>query len=132
MKNILKLTTICFLINLFFSITILGQPLNELMDLYAEEGQHNAIGSPFNGAVLIAKGDNVLLKKAYGFYDHQKKTPLNLDSKFLIGSVTKQFTSMLIMQQVEKGVISLEKNVSLCSLDHQHGLSLHDSQSIHQ
>ena len=43
------------------------------MELYAEEGQHNRIESPFNGVMLVTKKGKVLLKKAYGFSDKEKK-----------------------------------------------------------
>jgi len=82
------------------------------MDLYSEEGQHNRIESPFNGVMLVTKNDKVLVKKAYGFYDKERNIKNTVDSRFMIGSITKQFTAMLIMQQVERGVIKLDKSVS--------------------
>jgi CubicO group peptidase (beta-lactamase class C family) len=83
-----------------------------LMALYAEEGQHNRIESPFNGVMLVSKNGEVLLKKAYGFSDKEKNINLTTNSRFLIGSVTKQFTAMLIMQQVEDGTIALDKTIN--------------------
>jgi len=47
--------------------------VESLMALYAEEGQHNRIESPFNGVMLVAKNDKILLKKSYGFHDIAKK-----------------------------------------------------------
>lgn len=82
------------------------------MALYAEEGHHNRIQSPFNGVMLVSKGDEILLKRSYGFYDKENNIPLKVDSKFLIGSISKQFTAMLVMQQVEKGTIDLDKPLS--------------------
>ena len=35
--------------------------------------------------------------------------PNSYDTKFRLGSITKQFTSMLIMQLVEKNKIKLER-----------------------
>ncbi|NQZ11208.1 MAG: serine hydrolase [Algicola sp.] len=100
------------LVMLMFSQSGFAQDLTAVMDLYAEEGQHNRIKSPFNGVMLVAKNDKILLKKAYGFYNREKNTANKTDSRFLIGSVTKQFTAMLVMQQVEKGLLSLDKTVS--------------------
>ncbi|NQZ87399.1 MAG: serine hydrolase [Colwellia sp.] len=100
----------CVLLSTFSSY---GQnSVESLMALYAEEGQHNRIESPFNGVMLVAKGDNILLKKAYGFHDQGKNISLTTDSRFLIGSVTKQFTAMLVMQQVENGAIALDKTIN--------------------
>ena len=100
------------LVMLMLSQSGFAQDLTAVMDLYAEEGQHNRIKSPFNGVMLVAKNDKILLKKAYGFYNREKNTTNKTDSRFLIGSVTKQFTAMLVMQQVEKGLLSLDKTVS--------------------
>jgi CubicO group peptidase (beta-lactamase class C family) len=86
--------------------------VESLMALYAEEGQHNRIESPFNGVMLVTKNDKVLLKKAYGFFDKTKGIKLTTASRFLIGSVTKQFTAMLVMQQVESGTIALDKTIN--------------------
>ena len=97
---------------LFMSKTALATELAETMALYAEQGQHNRIQSPFNGVMLVAKNNNILLKKAYGFYDKERNKRLETNSKFLIGSVTKQFTAMLVLQQVALGNIELDKNVS--------------------
>ncbi len=100
------------LVMLMLSQSGFAQDLASVMDLYAEEGQHNRIKSPFNGVMLVAKNDKILLKKAYGFYNREKNIALKTDSRFLIGSVTKQFTAMLVMQLVEKGQLSLGKTVS--------------------
>jgi len=86
--------------------------VESLMALYAEEGQHNRIQSPFNGVMLVAKDGNILLKKAYGFHDQEKDINLTTNSRFLIGSVTKQFTAMLVMQQVEIGNLELDKTIN--------------------
>ncbi len=106
--------TLILIITFFLLLACSETPRNleSIVDLYAEQGNHEAIGSPFNGVLLVAKNDKIVLKKAYGFYNHAGNNPLQVDSRFLIGSITKQFTAMLIMQQVEKGNIALEKNVS--------------------
>ena len=105
------LVLVCFFV-LPFSVTSFGQDLTSLMELYAQEGQHNRIESPFNGVMLVAKNNKILLKKAYGFYDKENNTPMVVDAKFLIGSVTKQFTAMLVMQQIARGKLGLEMTVS--------------------
>jgi CubicO group peptidase (beta-lactamase class C family) len=98
---------------LLSTFTSYGQnSVESLMALYAEEGQHNRIESPFNGVMLVTKNGKVLLKKAYGFSDKENNINLTTNSRFLIGSVTKQFTAMLVLQQVENGTIALDKTIS--------------------
>ena len=104
-----KLILIYFFV-IFFSLN--GQNLDELLEDYAKDGNNRRIRSPFNGVLLVAKNDKIIFKKAYGYSDVKNKIPLKIDSKFLIASVSKQFTAMLVMQQVQKERIDLKKSVS--------------------
>jgi CubicO group peptidase (beta-lactamase class C family) len=120
-KNKLKNTTLGNHLNKIYLIFIVlvglsacsagSHDLSSLMDLYSQEGQHNRIQSPFNGVMLVAKDDRVIHRKAYGFYDKSNKKPLVEESAFLIGSITKQFTAMLVLQQVEKGKLTLTSTI---------------------
>lgn len=62
----------------------------------------------FNGAALVAEKGNVVYKKGWGLANMVWKIPNSPSTKFNIGSVTKPFTAMLVMQLVEKGSIRLE------------------------
>jgi CubicO group peptidase (beta-lactamase class C family) len=66
----------------------------------------------FSGTVLVSDHDKVIFKKGYGLANREWNIPNTPDVKFRIGSITKQFTSMLIMQQVGKGVIKLDGHLS--------------------
>ncbi|MCF6465939.1 peptidoglycan-binding protein [Clostridium sp. Cult2] len=66
----------------------------------------------FHGSILVAKGGEILLNKGYGFADFEQNTMNKPQTKFAIGSVTKQFTAMAIMQLSEKGLLSVEDKVS--------------------
>ncbi|MGE5351057.1 MAG: serine hydrolase [Acidobacteriota bacterium] len=66
----------------------------------------------FDGSILVADKDNVVFKKGYGMANIEWSIPNSPDTKFRVGSVTKQFTSMLIMQLVEKGKIKLEGKIT--------------------
>lgn len=61
----------------------------------------------FNGTVLIAVGDEVVLHKARGYSNKVKKTKNDLDTKYEIGSVTKQFTAVAIAKLADEGKLSL-------------------------
>jgi CubicO group peptidase (beta-lactamase class C family) len=62
----------------------------------------------FSGAVLIAKGGKVVLSKGYGMANFELDVPNTAQTKFRLGSITKQFTAMAIMQLQEKGVLSVD------------------------
>ena len=62
----------------------------------------------FSGSVLLAKDGKPLVSKGYGFANVEWQVPNTTATKFRIGSITKQFTSMIIMQLREQGKIKLE------------------------
>ena len=64
----------------------------------------------YNGAILIAEGENILLQKAYGFNDSNKEVN-EINTKFDIASMGKMFTSVCIMQLKEQGQITLEQTI---------------------
>jgi len=66
----------------------------------------------FTGTVLVSDHDKVVFKKGYGLADREWNIPNTPDVKFRIGSITKQFTSMLVMQQVAKGTIHLDAHIT--------------------
>jgi CubicO group peptidase (beta-lactamase class C family) len=61
----------------------------------------------FSGSVLIAQGSKVLLCKGYGMANLELGVPNTPQTKFRLGSVTKQFTAMAIMQLQEKGLLNV-------------------------
>ncbi len=65
------------------------------------------------GAVLSFVSDGeVLYVKGYGYSDLESKTPMKADSLVRIGSVSKLFTWISLMQLYELGEIDLEANVN--------------------
>jgi len=66
----------------------------------------------FSGTVLVSQHDRVIFKKGYGLANREWKIPNAPNVKFRLGSITKQFTSMLVMQQVAKGSIKLDGHLS--------------------
>jgi CubicO group peptidase (beta-lactamase class C family) len=97
------------LIFLFLSSLIMAQDkaakIDGLMKLYFDNGQ-------FNGTVLVAESGKIIYKKGFGLADMEWNIPNKPDTKFRLGSITKQFTSLLILQLVEEGKLSLEDKLS--------------------
>jgi CubicO group peptidase (beta-lactamase class C family) len=65
----------------------------------------------FSGVLLVARGDKVLLQRAWGLADREAKTPVALDTKFRIGSMNKMFTAVATLQLVGAGKLSLDGSV---------------------
>lgn len=66
----------------------------------------------FNGSVLVSYKRAVLLDKGYGFKNVTDKIPHNAQSIFQIGSITKSFTSTVILSLASQGKLSLQDKIS--------------------
>ena len=66
----------------------------------------------FMGSVCISRDGKVEYAKAFGFRDIDNKIPATTATTYSIGSVTKMFTSVMVMQLTEEGKLSLEDNLS--------------------
>jgi CubicO group peptidase (beta-lactamase class C family) len=62
-------------------------------------------------AVLIAKKGEVIYKNAFGSASIELNTAIQPDMVFNLGSITKQFTAVAILQLVEQGKISLQDSL---------------------
>ena len=72
---------------------------------------HAAAGN-FSGSLLVARDGHVLYEHAFGYANLEWKIPNDLHTKFEIGSMTKQFTALLVLQFVNEGRIRLDGHVS--------------------
>lgn len=67
-----------------------------------------ASDKPFNGIILISQNGKTKYSKIYGFSDFDKKINLKFSDQFVIGSISKQITAVLVLQTFEKGLIKLD------------------------
>jgi CubicO group peptidase (beta-lactamase class C family) len=65
----------------------------------------------FMGAALVARDGEVLLDKGYGSANLEWQIPNDGDTRFRLGSVTKQFTAVSIMLLRERGKVVLDAPV---------------------
>jgi len=65
----------------------------------------------FMGSVLVAKGDQIILSKGYGFANLEWQIPNSPESKFRLGSVTKQFTAACILMLEERGKLKIDESI---------------------
>ncbi len=66
----------------------------------------------FNGAVLVSQRGSILYSEAWGQANMELAVDNTTKTKFRIGSITKTFTGVSILQLVEKGMLRLEDPVS--------------------
>lgn len=68
------------------------------------------IGS-FAGAVLVSYKGQIIYKDAFGYANRKLKIPNTVNTAFQIGSISKQFTAIAILQLVAQGKITLDTRV---------------------
>ncbi|HZW17144.1 MAG TPA: serine hydrolase [Brevundimonas sp.] len=72
----------------------------------------SADADQFSGAVLVARDGEVLLDQGYGFANREWRVPNDGDTKFRLGSLTKQFTAVGVMLLSERGLVDLDAPVN--------------------
>ncbi len=83
---------------------------NKLTRLFDSNLNH----TNFNGAILVAKGGNILYEKYAGFTDPKAKTtPITDSSSFHLASTSKPFTGVAILRLAEQGKIRLNDDIAL-------------------
>jgi len=103
---------------------LLGQrterELDALVKAYTDQGK-------FSGVVLVARGEEILLRKAYGSANFEYAVANTPETVFRIGSMTKPFTALAIMQLVEAEKLSINDPVSKFLPDFSNGkqIALH-------
>jgi len=63
-------------------------------------------------AVLVARGNSLIYRGARGLADLELGVPLGADHVFRIGSITKQFTAVAVLQLVEQGLLGLDDGIT--------------------
>jgi CubicO group peptidase (beta-lactamase class C family) len=90
-------------------------------NLFAQTKQINQIDSLmkwsnqigiFNGNILVSKNNKIIYNASFGFTDAAKTKKLTTDYRFNIGSITKEFSAVALMQLKEQGKLKLSDKVS--------------------
>lgn len=66
----------------------------------------------FSGVVMLARNGQPFYQQAFGLADEAKQIPNTLETKFRIGSINKDYTALLVLQQAEKGTFSLDDKLA--------------------
>jgi CubicO group peptidase (beta-lactamase class C family) len=99
-----------FFILLLLPFTIAAQKnYTSLLDQYML-AQNQFKG--FTGTVLVMQKDKTILRKSYGLADREWNISNTPETKFEIGSLTKEFTAACILQMAEQGKLSLDDKLS--------------------
>ncbi|HLK28890.1 MAG TPA: serine hydrolase [Puia sp.] len=111
----------CCIFILFSFIQATGQTtaqeIDELLKAYSNQNS-------FNGSALIAQKGTILLEKGYGYRNALINTLNDSNTIFQIASLTKQFTSALILQLQEQGMLLVHNKLSKYIPDYPNGDSI--------
>ena len=90
------------------ALPVAAQDTERMDALIAAEADSGA----FMGVISVTNDQGTVLEGAWGSANLEWDIPNSVDTKFRIGSVTKQFTSVAIMLMAEQGKLSLDAPIS--------------------
>lgn len=99
MKYILLLTFLTTTIVTFGQKSYIEKQIDSLISAKTNK--------PFNGIILISQNGQTKYSKSFGYSNIDKKEPLKLNDQFVIGSISKQFTAVLVLREFDKGNLEL-------------------------
>ncbi len=106
-RNHLVILTVCLVLasgSRLFPENV-GKRIGRWMDSLHRAGQ-------FNGAILVKKNSGIIYQKAFGFANREWGTKNTLDSKFLIGSVSKAYAALMVLILANEGKIDLNATIN--------------------
>lgn len=107
-KSIFLSVFFLFVFNFSFGQSLTDNDLNKAVDsLVSLQFKQNEPGV----SILIARKGNIIYQKTFGSANVELNVPMKPDMVFRIGSITKQFTAIGILQLVEEGKISLQDSM---------------------
>lgn len=80
---------------------IVAAQISELATEYARD-------YGFNGALMVAHGDDVLVSDGFGLADSERQLPNTPSTRFRLGSVSKQITATAILMEQERGTLTID------------------------
>lgn len=108
MEHYLKtaiLTLLFLFANSSFAQSSAITQIDDLMKAYSQKGT-------LNGNILVAKNNIIIYNQSFGFVDELNTEKLTLKHRFNIGSITKEFSAVALMQLQEQGKLKLTDKVS--------------------
>lgn len=105
----IRFTTALLFAIFFLNAALFAQDKAAKIDQLLQKAYEN---QQFNGSALVAEKGKIIFKKGYGYANFDWKIPNTPETKHRIGSITKQFVGMLIMQLVEAGKVDLQGKIT--------------------
>ncbi|MEL7485839.1 MAG: serine hydrolase domain-containing protein, partial [Pseudomonadota bacterium] len=111
MRALFRIFVACSLLVGSAEAQVKPDALRSLVESYADKRK-------FEGTVLVARGDDILLEASYGKADRAWDTPNDPTTRYRIGSLTKPLLATLVMNLVEDDILSLQGTLADYLPDH--------------
>ena len=102
---------LCLLIGIVFSTMLHAQSIDQLIKKFDKSIDSLHAIHEFNGNILLVKNGVKLYEKSIGFTDSTTSQRLNSSSAFNLASISKTFTSSLILMYVQEGKLKIDDQV---------------------
>jgi CubicO group peptidase (beta-lactamase class C family) len=109
------------LIILLFHIQTQAQDISNLVIDYANSYVKTG---DFSGCILITKNDKIIFEKCFGYANQSFKVLNEKNTKFKIGSVSKQFTAAAILIMEQEGFLKTTDTLSKFFPNHSNAESI--------
>ncbi len=97
---------------------------NKRYSAYIRRAEEFLKREDFQGALLIAKGDELILAKGYGYADAVNGAMCTARDTFELGSLSKQMTAAAILQLSEENKLSVYDTLDKYFPEYEHGKNI--------
>jgi N-acyl-D-amino-acid deacylase len=104
---------LCIVVSMALSSLLQAQSLQDLINKFDKSIDSLNQIHEFNGNILLAKNGVKLYEKSIGFTDSSATNKLTSGSSFNLASISKTFTSTLILMYAQEGKLKIDDNVSM-------------------
>jgi len=94
---------------------------NSDYDEFIDAAEEYLIENEFQGAVLLAYNDEIILASGYGYADENTGRKCKAYDTFEIGSISKQMTAAAVLQLAEQGKLGLDDTIDEYFPDYKYG-----------
>jgi CubicO group peptidase (beta-lactamase class C family) len=103
---------LCLFFGIVFSTMLHAQSIDQLIKKFDKSIDSLHAIHEFNGNILLVKNGVMLYEKSIGFTDSKTNQKLTLSSSFNLASISKTFTSSLILMHVQEGKLKIDDQVN--------------------
>lgn len=105
----MKTTLFTALFIVFSAVQAISQNIDKArLDAYFDKLEQN---DKFMGSVAVSRNGEIIYTRSVGFADVENKLKADENSKYRIGSISKTFTTVLVMKAVEGKKLNLDQTI---------------------